>query len=132
MRLRSLLARVVGPIVSVACAVSCAATIPKAELDRCSLGVADGNESYGVRQAAACRMVAQRLAADDRPTDAMGYARKACQLEDPGGCEQYLSLARAQPTLAPDELLAARAAGEKACAGIVVGADGTDAPAEPG
>jgi hypothetical protein len=108
------------------CTVSCAATVPKAELDRCKLGVADGNDSYTVRQAVACRMVAQRLAADDQQMEAMGYARKSCQLEDPGGCERYLSLARAQAALPPDELLAVRAAGEKACAGIVVGADQTD------
>jgi hypothetical protein len=114
-------------LAGLACVVSCAATIPKAELDRCKLGVADGNEAYKVRQPVACRMVAQRLAADDMPADAIGYARKSCQLEDPGGCEQYLSLARAQASLPPDELLTARAAGEKACAGIVVGADQTDA-----
>ena len=106
---------------------ACAATIPKAELDRCTLGVADGNEGYSVRQAAACGMIASRLAADDKPADALGYARKACQLEDSGGCEQYLSLARASVSLSTDDLMAARAAGEKACAGIVVGSDGTDA-----
>jgi hypothetical protein len=108
-------------------AASCAATIPKEQIDRCSLGVADGNDAYTVRQGAACRMVAQGLAADDKPASAMDYARKACQLEDAVGCEQYLSLARARPSLPPDDLSAARAAGEKACSGIVVGADGTDA-----
>jgi hypothetical protein len=112
---------------AVGSAVACAATIPKAELDRCSLGVADGNDAYTMRQGAACRSVGQRLAADDRPGEAMDYARKACQLEDAQGCEQYLSLARARPSLPADELAAARAAGEKACVGIVVGGDGTDA-----
>jgi hypothetical protein len=106
---------------------SCAATIPQAEIDRCSRGTSDGNDAYTVRQGAACRMVAQRLAADDKPADAMDYARKACQLEDASGCEQYLSLARARATLPPGDLAAARAAGEKACAGIVVGGDGADA-----
>jgi hypothetical protein len=107
--------------------VSCAATIPKAELDRCSRGVADGNDAFQMRQGAACRMVAQRLAADDNPTAAMGYASKACQLQDARGCEQYLALARGRPSLPPDELLRARTAGEKACAGMVVDAEGTDA-----
>jgi hypothetical protein len=109
-------------------AAACGSTIPKAESARCTLGVADGNEAYQVRQPVACRMIAQRLAADDRPTEAMGYARKACQLEDAAGCSEYLELVRARPaSLAPDELLNARAAGEKACAGIVVATDGTDA-----
>jgi hypothetical protein len=106
---------------------ACAASIPKAELDRCTLGVADGNDGYRTRQGAACGLVAQRLAADEKPKEAMGYARKACQLEDSVGCTEYLALVRAQPSLPPDELLSARAAGEKACAGMVVGADGTDA-----
>jgi hypothetical protein len=105
----------------------CAGGIPQAELNRCRLGVADGNEAFTPRQGAACRMIAQRLASDDKPSDAMGYARKACDLEDARGCEQYLALARAQPSLPPDELLHARASGEKACAGMVVGVDGTDA-----
>ncbi len=109
---------------------ACASSIPKVELDRCSLGVADGNEGYRTRQGAACGLVAQRLAADEKPKEAMGYARKACQLEDSVGCNEYLALARAQPSLPPDELLNARAAGEKACAGMVVGADGTDARPE--
>jgi hypothetical protein len=108
-------------------ASSCGATIPKAELDRCTLGVADGNDAYGVRQGAACRMVAQRLAADDKPASAMDYARKACQLEDAAGCVHYLSLARAKASIGPDEIASARAAGERACAGIVVGGDGADA-----
>lgn len=112
---------------AVALAAACAATIPKAELDRCTLGSADGNDSFQVRQGAACRMVAQRLAADDKPDDALGYARKSCELEDAHGCEQYLALVRAQPSLPADELLRARAAGEKACSGIVVAADGADA-----
>jgi hypothetical protein len=114
-------------LTALAVATACASSIPKAELDRCQLGTADGNDSFQVRQGAACRMVAQRLAADEKPGDALGYARKSCELEDAHGCEQYLALARAQPTLPSDELLHARAAGEKACAGIVVGADGTDA-----
>jgi hypothetical protein len=106
---------------------ACGTTIPKVESARCALGVADGNDGYAVRQPVACRMIAQRLAADDRPDEAMGYARKACQLEDAAGCQEYLELARARPSLPPDELLNARAAGEKACAGIVVATDGTDA-----
>jgi hypothetical protein len=105
----------------------CAGGIPKAEIDRCRLGVADGNESYRVRQGSACSLVAQRLAADEKPREATAYARKACQLEDSVGCTQYLALVRAQPATSSDELQAARAAGEKACSGIVVGADGTDA-----
>jgi hypothetical protein len=114
-------------VVSLAGAASCAATIPKEEIDRCTRGVADGNDAYTVRQGAACGMVARRLAADDKPADAMEYARKACQLEDATGCAQYLSLARARVSLPPDDLAAARAAGEKACDGIVVGGDGSDA-----
>jgi len=106
---------------------ACGASIPKAELDRCSLGAADGNPDYRVRQGAACGVVAQRLAADEKPREAMGYARKACQLEDSVGCKEYLQLVRAQPSVAPDELMSARAAGEKACFGMVVGSDGTDA-----
>jgi hypothetical protein len=105
----------------------CAATIPKAEVDRCSRGVADGNDAYRVGQGAACRMVAQRLAQNDQATEALGFARKSCQLEDARGCEEYLALVRAQPSLRPDELQGARAAGEKACAGIVVASDGADA-----
>jgi hypothetical protein len=106
---------------------ACAGGIPQAELDRCRLGVADGNDAFQVRQGAACRMVAQRLATDERPGDAMGYARKACELEDGKGCEQYLALARGQRSLPPDELSHARAAGERACAGMVVGVEGADA-----
>ena len=108
-------------------AAACAATIPKAELDRCNLGTADGNDAFQPRQGAACRMVAERFAADDRAADAVGYARKACELEDARGCEQYLALVRGQPALRAIELPRARAAGEKACSGMVVANDGTDA-----
>ncbi len=111
----------------VAGAGGCAVGIPQAELNRCRLGVADGNESLPLRQGAACRMVAQRLAGDEKPADAMAYARKACELEDGRGCEQYLALARGQPSLPPDELSRARSIGERACAGMVVGVEGTDA-----
>jgi hypothetical protein len=107
--------------------VGCAGGVPKAEIDRCRLGVADGNESYRIRQAAACSLVAQRLAANEEPAEATAYARKACQLEDSVGCTEYLALVRARPATSSEELQSARAAGEKACAGIVVGADGTDA-----
>jgi hypothetical protein len=48
-------------------ASACAATVPRAELDRCKLGIADGNEAYAARQGAACASVAKRLAADDEP-----------------------------------------------------------------
>jgi hypothetical protein len=102
------------PLGAIALIAACASSIPKAELDRCQLGTADGNDSFQVRQGAACRMVAQRLASDEKPGDALGYARKSCELEDAHGCEAYLALARAQPTLPSDELLHARAAGEKA------------------
>jgi hypothetical protein len=54
---------------------ACAGGIPQAELNRCRLGVADGNDGFPARQGAACRMVAQRLASDDKPNDAMGFAR---------------------------------------------------------
>jgi hypothetical protein len=114
------------PLLALPVAVACASTIPKAELDRCKLGVADGNDAYTVRQAAACRMVAQRYAADEEPGEALGYARKACDLQDAAGCEQYLALVRGQPSIAPGELQRARAAGEKACDGMVVSTDGTD------
>jgi hypothetical protein len=73
-------------------------------------------------------MVARRLAADEQPGPALGYARKACDLEDPRGCEEYLALVRGQARLGPDELQRARVAGEKACSGMVVAVDGaTDA-----
>lgn len=114
------------PLLAVPVAVACASSIPRAELDRCKLGVADGNDAYTVRQGAACRMVAQRYAADEEPGEALGYARKACDLQDGAGCEQYLALVRGQPSIAPGELQRARAAGEKACDGIVVSTDGTD------
>jgi len=108
--------------------LACAATVPRAELDRCTLGVADGNEAWTLRQGAACARVAQRLAADEQPRAALGYARKACDLEDARGCEEYLALARGQPALGPEELQRARAGGEKACSGMVLAVDGaTDA-----
>ena len=101
--------------------VACAATVPRAELSRCTLGVADGNDAMTTRQGAACAMVA-------KPVAALGYARKACDLEDPRGCEEYLALVRGQPRLGPGELQRARTAGEKACSGMVVAVDGaTDA-----
>jgi hypothetical protein len=106
---------------------ACAATIPEVELHRCNLGVADGNDTFQPRQGAACRMVAERFVADDRVTEAVGYARKACELEDARGCEQYLALVRGQPSLRAYELPRARAAGEKACSGMVVANDGADA-----
>jgi len=118
---------VASTAVVVVALVACAGGIPRAQLDRCNLGKADRNEGYPVRQAAACTLVAQGLASDEKPREAIGYARKACQMEDAAGCTEYLQLVRAQPSLSPDELLSARAAGEKACAGMVVGADGTDA-----
>lgn len=114
------------PLLAVPVAVACASTVPRAELDRCKLGVADGNDAYTVRQPAACRMVAQRLAADEEPGEALGYARKACDLQDAAGCEQYLALVRGQPSIGTAELARARAAGEKACDGMVVSTDGTD------
>jgi hypothetical protein len=108
--------------------LACAATVPKAELDRCTLGVADGNDAMTTRQGAACTLVARRLAADEQPGAALGYARKACDLEEARGCEEYLALVRGQPALGPDELQRARTAGEKACAGMVLAIDGaTDA-----
>jgi hypothetical protein len=109
--------------------VACAATVPKAEIDRCTLGVADGNDAMTTRQAAACTLVAKWLAADEQPGPALGYARKACDLEDPRGCEEYLALVRGQSSgIGPDELQRARTAGEKACSGMVVAVDGaTDA-----
>jgi hypothetical protein len=104
-------------------AVACAESVPQSALHRCDLGVADGNDGYVVRQGAACRIVAQALAADDKPTPAVSFARKACDLQDPAGCVLYLTLARGQPT----ELTRARATGEKACDGMVVSSDGSDA-----
>jgi hypothetical protein len=107
--------------------VACASTIPKAELDRCNLGTADGNDTYRVTQGGACGLVARHRADDERPGDARAYARKACQLEDAAGCTEYLALVRAQSPIAPDELLDARTAGEQACAGMVVASSGADA-----
>jgi hypothetical protein len=106
---------------------ACASVLPRAEVDRCNLGVADGNDAFAMRQGPACASLARRLAADQEPEKAVGYARQSCQLEDASGCEQYLALVRAQPATAPDELQSARLAGEKACAGMVVASDGTDA-----
>jgi hypothetical protein len=106
---------------------ACASSIPKAELDRCNLGAADGNDAYRASQGTACGLVARHLADDERPKDARAYARKACQLEDSVGCTEYLALVRAQSAIAPDELLDARTAGEQACAGMVVTASGADA-----
>jgi hypothetical protein len=110
--------------------VACAATVPRAEMDRCTLGIADGNDAYTVRQGAACASVAKHLAADDQARAALGYARKACDLEDARGCEEYLALVRGQPALPPDELMRARATGEKACAGMVLSVDGADVRAD--
>jgi hypothetical protein len=99
---------------------ACASTIPAAELNRCNIGLADGNDAFAVRQGAACRMVAQRLTSNDRPAFALGYARKACALE-------YLALVRGQPSLLAYELPPARAAGEKACAGLIIADNGAEA-----
>jgi hypothetical protein len=107
--------------------VACAASIPKAELARCELGVADGNDAFTLRQGAACSVVAQRLSTRENMTAAVGYARKACQLQDARGCEEYLALVRGQPSLVDSDLRDAREAGEKACAGIVIASDGVDA-----
>jgi hypothetical protein len=109
---------------------ACGSAIPKAELDRCKLGISDGNDAYTVRQGTACNLVARQLADDNQPLAAIGYARKACELEDALGCEEYLTIVRQRPALGPDDLMSARAAGEKACAGMVVGLSGTDARPE--
>ena len=106
---------------------ACAASLPRAEVDRCNLGVADGNDAFTLRQGPACASLAGRLTADQEPEQAVVYARKACELEDARGCEEYLALVRAQPAIAQGELQRARVAGEKACAGMVVAADGADA-----
>jgi hypothetical protein len=106
--------------------LACAATIPRAELERCELGAADGNDKLALRQGAACRVVAQRLFAADDVTAAAGYARKACQLQDARGCEGYLDLVKRAPSLLVGELRSAREAGEKACAGMVLAEDGVD------
>jgi hypothetical protein len=102
---------------------ACAEAVPQSALARCRLGVADGNDPYTVRQGAACRIVAQALAADDKPMSAVSFARKACDMQDPAGCVLYLTLSRTEPA----ELTRARLTGEKACDGMVVSSDGTDA-----
>ena len=106
---------------------ACASSIPKAEIDRCNSGMADGNDAFKPRQGAACRMIAARLAANEQPTEAVGYARKACAFEDPEGCEQYVALVRGHPSLSSEELPRARAMGERACSGLVVGDVGSEA-----
>ncbi len=105
--------------------MACAATVPKAVLDRCTLGNADGNDAFTMRQGPACREAAADLAADRELAKAVAYARKACSLEDAPGCDQYISLVR-EPSLS-GEIPGARAAGEQACAGIVVASGGVDA-----
>jgi hypothetical protein len=112
-----------GVLVAFASVVACAEAVPQSALSRCNLGMADGNDLYTVRQGAACRIVAQSLAADDKPSTAVSFARKACDMQDPSGCVLYLTLSRAQPA----ELTRARMTGEKACDGMVVSSDGTDA-----
>jgi hypothetical protein len=107
--------------------VACAFSLPRVEVDRCNLGVADGNDAFTMRQGPACASLARRLTAHEEPEQAASYARKACQLEDASGCEQYLVLVRTHPSLGQSELEGARAAGEKACAGMVVTSDGVDA-----
>src|SRR5580704_17443431 len=104
--------------------VACAATVPRAELDRCTLGMSDGNDAMTTRQGAACTMVAKRLAADEQPGAALGYARKACDLQDARGCEEYLALVRGQSSVTSEELSRARTAGEKACSGMVLAVEG--------
>lgn len=105
---------------------ACAATIPRAELDRCNLGVTDGNDQLSLRQGEACRIIAQRLAAQATWVTAIGYARKACQLQDARGCEDLLSLVRRDPNRTSEELQSAREAGEKACDGMVIATYGVD------
>lgn len=115
-----------GSIIALAAFIAlaaCAEALPRSALDRCKLGMSDGHDGYMVRQGAACRIVAQALVTDDEPTPALSFARKACDLQDPAGCVMYLTLARAQPT----ELTRARMTGQKACDGMVVSSDGTDA-----
>lgn len=103
--------------------LACAEAVPRSALNRCNQGMSDGNDGYAVRQGAACRIVAHALVADDKPSSALSFASKACDLQDPQGCVLYLTLARAHPT----EITRARATGEKACDGLVVSSDGTDA-----
>jgi hypothetical protein len=112
-----------GLAVSLVALAACAEAVPQSALVRCKLGLSDGNDLYTVRQPAACRIVAQALAADDKPLTAVSFARKACDMQDPAGCVLYLTLSRAEPA----ELTRARATGEKACDGMVVSSDGTDA-----
>ncbi len=112
-----------GLAVLCASVCACAEAVPQSALSRCNLGMSDGNDMYTVRQAAACRIVAQALASDDKPNTAVSFARKACDMQDPAGCVLYLTLSRAQPS----ELTRARMTGEKACDGMVVSSDGTDA-----
>jgi hypothetical protein len=112
-----------GLAVGVASLVACADAVPHSALQRCTVGMADGNDAYTVRQGAACRIVAHALAADDKPNAAVSFARKACDMQDPQGCVLYLTLSRGQPS----ELTRARATGERACDGMVVSSDGTDA-----
>ena len=71
---------------SLSITAACKVAIPQAELDRCNLGVADGNDAFLPRQGPACRMVAERLTADERPIDAAGYART----DDAGRAELIL------------------------------------------
>lgn len=98
---------------------------------RCNLGVADGNDAFTMRQGAACASLASRLAAQAEPDEAIGYARKSCQLEDASGCQRYLVLVRARTargtdvdrgachtaTLAPGESRCAGAMRDARCAG---------------
>jgi hypothetical protein len=101
---------------------ACAESVPQAALDRCKLGAADPNDTYMLRQGAACRIVAESLAHDDKPLGALSFARRACDLQDPAGCALYLTLAHSQP----GELSRARASGERACDGMVVSSSGDD------
>ncbi len=77
--------------------------------------------------------MAHRLAVEDKP-GARGHRvrsrRRATWKTRTRGCNEYLTLVRQRPALGPDELTHARAAGEKACAGMVVGTSGTDARPE--
>lgn len=113
----------VYPVLFVLGMLGCAEAVPHAAMDRCQQGVADGNDGYTLRQGAACRIVAQSLEADDKPQAALSFARKACDLQDSAGCVAYLTLSRGQP----GELTRARATGSKACDGMVVSNDGSDA-----
>jgi len=114
--------------VGVVALAACASVVPKVELDRCNLGIADGNEAYAVRQGAACSQVARRLVADDQRAAAIGYARKACDLQHARGSEDYLALVRGEGSPSVEQLQRARATGEKACAGMVVAPGGGPDP----